>query len=137
MLFFAPEETVLALPGPTGTASGTLVRLQYAGANQNPTLSGQNQLPGVVNYLIGNNSAIWQTNLPTYAGVDYDSLYTGITLRYDGTDGALKSSYTVAPGAAPAQIRWRYLGATDVQVDAATGDLVIQLPPREARQAAP
>ena len=130
MLFFTPDETVLALPDPTGTVSGTLVRLQYAGANQNPTLSGQNQLPGVVNYLIGNNSAKWQTNLPTYAGVDYDSLYTGITLRYDGTDGVLKSSYTVAPGAAPAQIRWRYQGATDVRVDAATGDLIIQLPPR-------
>jgi len=133
VLFFTPDEMVLALPDPTETVSGTVVRLQYAGANQNPTLSGQNQLPGVVNYLIGNNAAKWQTNLPTYAGINYDSLYSGITLRYDGTDGVLKSTYAVAPGAAPAQIRWRYQGATDVQVNAVTGDLSIQLPPRGGR----
>src|SRR5690606_26142719 len=52
-----------------------------------------------------------------------------VDLHYEGTDGQLKSTFVVAPGADPGQIRWRYEGAAGVQVDAATGDLVITLPP--------
>ena len=85
-------------------------------------------LPGVVNYLIGSDSTRWRTNLPTYAALTYQQLYSGIDLRYDGADEHLKSSYSVAPGADPARIRWRYLGPTDVRVHATTGNLVIRLP---------
>jgi len=45
---------------------------------------------------------------------------------YEGTDGQLKSTYLVAPGADPSRIRWRYQGANDVQVDA-EGNLLVLL----------
>lgn len=117
-----PAHVVDSRPAPT------VVRLQFTGANPSPTVTGGEHLPGVVNYLIGNDPAQWRTNLPTYAGVVYGDLYDGIDLRYDGTEGRLKGTYTVAPGADPAQIRWRYAGAEQVQVDAASGDLVLTLP---------
>lgn len=41
----------------------------------------------------------------------------------------------MAPGADPAQIRWRYAGATTVRVDAQSGDLQIRLPVPAAGQA--
>ena len=126
-LFFTPGEAVLTLPDPSDIVTTTVVRLRYSGANASPTISARNALPGVVNYLIGGDATKWRTNVPTYAGISYGALYSGIDLNYDGTDGKLKSTYVVAPGADPSQIRWRYQGARDLQVDASTGDLIITL----------
>jgi hypothetical protein len=109
-------------------APPTVLRLRFEGANPAPELTGAERLPGIVNYFIGNDPAKWRTNLPTYAGVAYQELYPGIDLHYDGVEGVLKGTYTVAPGADPSHIRWRYDGATSVSVDEATGDLLIRLP---------
>jgi len=142
--FFTPAEAVLAVPildptapfvdrgrrsGQTARVAGTtVVRLQYQGANPARALRAGERLLGVVNYLVGTNPTQWRTNLATYASVSYAQLYTGIDLRYEGVDGQLKRTYEVAAGANPANIRWRYAGATAVQLDPATGDLAITLP---------
>ena len=84
----------------------------------------------MVNELTGGDPARWRTNIPTYDAITYAQLYAGIDLRYDGTDGKLKSTYSVAPGADPARIRWRYLGPQRARVDAATGNLLVELPER-------
>src|SRR6266545_2981284 len=142
--FFTPAEAVLAVPildpnapfvdrgrrsGQTARVAGTtVVRLQYQGANPARALRAGERLLGVVNYLVGTNPNQWRTNLATYASVSYAQLYTGIDLRYEGVDGQLKRTYAVAAGANPANIRWRYAGATAAQLDPATGDLVITLP---------
>jgi hypothetical protein len=127
-LFFAAGETVLALPRSTAIPTATIIRLRYLNANPAPQVRAGAPLPGVVHELIGNDATHWHTNLPTYAGITYAQLYDGIDLQYAGTDGQLKSTYQVAPGADPARIRWRYRGATEVHVDTTTGDLVITLP---------
>jgi len=113
------------LPRVAGT---TVLRLQYQGVNSARELRAGQRLLGVVNYLVGSDPSQWHTNLPTYDSVSYAQLYTGIDLRYEGVDGQLKRSYLVAAGADVGSIRWRYAGATDVHLDAATGDLVITLP---------
>jgi YD repeat-containing protein len=140
LLFFTPAETVLALPAgpaeqlgglpplpPTAALSMTVVRLRYEGANPAPQVQPGAPLPGVANFLLGNDPAQWRTQVPTYAEIVYAGLYAGIDLHYAGSDGRLKSSYHVAPGADPGRIRWRYLGALEVRVDAATGDLHVTL----------
>jgi hypothetical protein len=141
MIFFTQDEVVLAFPNdrPPGkknrdsprsdgaSPSRTVMRIRYEGANTASTVIGVDQQPGVANYLIGNDSAKWRRNVPSYASVVYTDLYPGIDLRYDGTGGQLKSTYTVAPGADPTAIRWRYTGAADARVDAA-GNLVVSLP---------
>ncbi len=109
-----------------------VARLRYEGTQGTPQIQALSPLPGVVNYLIGNDPQQWKTNLPTYAGVAYRQLYAGIDLRYEGTDGQLKRTYTVAAGADPSRIHWRYTGATDVRLDTTTGDLLIALPARTA-----
>jgi uncharacterized repeat protein (TIGR01451 family) len=125
-IFFTSGETVLALPATTQTPS-SVVRLHFEGANPAPAVVGVNRLPGIVNYFIGDDPALWRTNVPTYAGIVYRQLYPGIDLSYEGTNGQLKSTYTVAPAADPSLIRWRHNGATSVRVDETTGNLLVAL----------
>src|SRR4029078_5271368 len=77
-----------------------------------------------VNYFIGDDAAKWQTDLPVYSGINYDGLYTGVTLKYEGAQGLLKGTYMVATGADPDQIRWQYTGAARPRLDA-SGNLLV------------
>ena len=161
-LFFTAGQVVIALP--QGKAPGELpeslaarigdaplpaaphaaqsIQLSFVGADPTAQLSGQDQLPGVANYILGSDPAGWHTGLPTYAGITYHGLYPGVDLQYTsaagagGATGALKGTFVVAPGADPAQIHWQYAGA-GLQVDAA-GDLRVSLPaggPAQAQSA--
>jgi len=82
--------------------------------------------PGKINYFIGNDPSKWSTDVSTYASTHYEGLYPGIDLKYEGTGGQLKGTYTVAPGADPALIRWRYAGAESVRIDEA-GNMQVML----------
>ena len=138
-LFFTPSEVVFSLSNPVKVNEddkekirydlhpANVVRIHYQGANDNPEIAGIDELPGVVNVLKGNDPSKWRTNLPTYSGIAYRELYPGIELRYEGTDGNLKSTFHVASGVDPSAIIWKYKGAEDVIVDE-SGKLVITLP---------
>jgi hypothetical protein len=105
-------------PAATGPEQYHPVRLDFLGANPAGAVMGAGVLPGKVNYLRGNDPARWRTGLPTYENIVYQALYPGVDLRYEGSQGRLKGTYTVAPAADPGQIRWRYAGAREVVVDA-------------------
>ena len=105
----------------------TLVQLRWIGAQPTAQVTGTLHLPGRANVFIGNDPSKWRTNLPMYAGMTISQLYDGIDLHYTGTEGQLKATYVVAPGADPGRIRWRYQGADSVSVDA-SGNLVVHLP---------
>lgn len=148
-LFFAADRVTLAMPyarpvdpspSPSSDSllpqadvplSSAVLHLVFEGANPTPDLAGARRLPGIVNYILGSDPSRWRTNLPTYAGLVYRELYPGVDLRYDGlqgrSEGLLKGTYLLAPGADPTQIRWRYEGADDVRLDAESGDLLVTL----------
>ena len=122
---------VLTLPNgdvPTSNAqrASSTVRLNFVGADPKPQILPGTRLPGTVNYFLGKDPAKWQTNLPTYGGITYSGLYPGINLHYEGTQHNLKGTYTLAPGADPTAIRWRYAGAESVSVDT-LGNLQIEV----------
>ena len=80
-------------------------RLKLVNANQNAAIDGGRELPGKVNYLIGNDSRNWHTNIPTYAEVKCRNVYRGIDLVYYGKQGGeLEYDFIVAPGADPGVI---------------------------------
>ncbi len=133
---FTGEEIILALPSKT-ESSDTFARLRFLGVNSELKLVGEESLPGVVNYFIGDDPAAWRTDIPTYAAIVYRQVYPGIDLRYDGTSGRLKGTYVVAPGASPDLIRWEHEGATDIRIDEASGDLVIAFPGAKLVEHAP
>ena len=131
-LFLTSSEAVLALG--TGEAKGTppsasqsVVRMTFEGANPHAELVGLEKLPGIVNYFLGSDSSKWHTNIPTYKKVEYKNVYTGIDVAYYGNQGQLEYDLIVAPGADPNLIRLVFDGAKTVKVDPGTGDLTLTL----------
>src|SRR4029077_5230693 len=45
----------------------TAVRLRFEGANPEPQIVGTGEMPGKVNYFIGNDPKKWHTDVPAYA----------------------------------------------------------------------
>ncbi len=123
-LFFTPREVVFTLPMTQENAY--VVRMDFIGADT-AAIRGFNKQAGIVNYFIGNDPAEWRTHIATYGGVHYDNLYPGIDLRFEGTYGSLKGTYTVMPFANPSLIRWQYTNAEQVTLDPESGDLRIAL----------
>ena len=110
------------------TSHGSIVYMRLVGADPHAAVSGEDQLPGIVNYLIGPDASQWHTNIPTYARVVYQEVYPGIDVAYHGTQTALEYDFTVAPGADPARIILRMEGASTTSVDPLNGDLVLSTP---------
>ena len=89
-----------------------VVRLRLLGANAYAAVAGADELPGKVNYLLGNDPQKWRTNVPTYAKVKYSNVYPGIDLVYYGNQGGqLEYDFVVAPGADPRANRLEIVGA--------------------------
>lgn len=103
------------------------LQLNFEGANAATEISGVDKLPGVANFMIGNDATQWHTNVSTFAGVVYHDLYPGIDLQYGGHAGLLKGTYAVAAGIDPSVIGWRYAGAQDTALNI-DGSLRINAP---------
>jgi hypothetical protein len=79
----------------------TTVRMNLVGANPKVSMVGLRELPGKVNYFVGNDPKKWRTNVSTYAKVRYKGVYPGVDLVYHGNQGQLEYDFVVAPGADP------------------------------------
>ena len=101
--------------------------MRLEGANASARIEGEDQLPGVVNYFIGNDSSQWRAGIPTYARVKYRQVYPGIDLVYYGNHSQLECDLNLAPGAKPEQIRLSFRGADHLEIDR-DGDLVVGAP---------
>ncbi len=122
-LTFASTTVTLLLPA-TQNATPLSLHMNWLGANPQAVISGIDRLPGLYNSYVGAPTQ-WRSNVPTYGSLLYRQLYPGIDLRYDGQDGTLKGTYTVAPGVDPTLIRWHYQEAQSV-TRALNGDLDIR-----------
>ena len=113
------------------------VRLRPVGPNPKARVIGLDKLPGVSNYLIGNDPRKWRTNVASYAKVKYENLYPGIDLIYYGNEaGQLEYDFKVAPGADPNLIALSIEGANKVETDQ-LGDLILTTSVGRVRQHAP
>ncbi|MDI1436655.1 beta strand repeat-containing protein [Polyangium sorediatum] len=101
------------------------VKIKFLDAKPSAHVTTGERLPGVANFLIGDDPSAWRTNIPTYAGLVYEDLYPNIRVRYEGVDANLKSTVEVAPFANPALVRWTYEGATEQRIDDETGNLIV------------
>jgi hypothetical protein len=112
----------LGLPQRPGRVS--VLRLRLVGANAHAPIVGRAQLPGRVNYFLGNQPQRWHTHVPTYAQVAYHNVYPGVDLLYAGTWQQLTYDFVLAPGAQPAAIRLAVAGARRLALDR-TGALLL------------
>src|SRR5260370_24706919 len=51
------------------------LRMTLVGAAQQPEITGESQLPGTVNYFLGNDQNKWHTAIPTFSKVQYRQVY--------------------------------------------------------------
>jgi len=114
------------LESTTESVTGTVLRMKLRNANPAAQITGTDKLTGTSNYFIGNNPTKWRTNVPTFAKVKYEEIYSGIDLVYYGNQRQLEYDFIVAPGADPRRIAFEVSGAKRIRRDA-RGDLVLQM----------
>ncbi|MBD1940070.1 SBBP repeat-containing protein [Microcoleus sp. FACHB-68] len=137
--YFTPNEIIFTAQsqgeGETENTS-SVVRSNLIGGNFNPTIETLGKLPGVANFLNGDDPNQWKTDVSTYEGVVYRNVYEGIDRIYKGTEGHLKGEFIVAAGADAGQIKIQYKGMEDLElrkdgaliIKTATGELIDSAP---------
>lgn len=115
--------TSIDFPIGSGAEDGESIRLQFAGARKSSRVTGVDQLPGRINYLLGHDPTQWRTNVPTYARAHTSSLYRGIDIDYYGAGQRLEYDLIVRPGSRVDRIRLAVTGTPSVAISDA-GDLV-------------
>lgn len=134
-LFLTATEAVLSLRKSMNDKPAVL-RMQLAGANDNPQITGRDELTGKVNYLMGQDRSEWRTNVSTYRQVYYEEVYSGVDLIYYGNRQQLEYDFLVEPEANPKAIRLAFTGARSMTVDR-SGDLVLETAAGQVRQKRP
>ncbi len=146
-LYLTADEAVLVLTKPNADAKddarsakargeSVALRMSLVGAAHKPVVTGLDELPGKANYFIGKDRSKWRTNVPTYAKVQYQSVYPGIDLVYYGNQRQLEYDFVVAPGADPKKIVLGFKGAEKLEIDA-QGELVLHAAGGDIRQHKP
>ncbi|HEU0004652.1 MAG TPA: SBBP repeat-containing protein, partial [Terriglobia bacterium] len=130
------QERLLDRSWKIGNGQSTEVRMQLAGANARATVSGLDELPGRVNYLVGSDHSGWKTGIPTYGKVKYQGVYPGIDLVYYGNQGHLEYDFMIAPGADPKVIALNFRGVDQLAVER-NGHLLLKIGSRSLRQHKP
>lgn len=106
------------------------LRLKLAGSNPQSRIQGQNPLPGVHHYLIGDNLERWRANLPTYSKVRYEAIYPGIDMVFYNNGRQLEFDFIVAPFSSLQAIRINVKGAEQLKTSR-SGDLSLITPAGE------
>jgi hypothetical protein len=131
----ATEATLLLARG--SEEPSTVLRMNLAGANPDAAVEGVNELEGKVNYLIGNDPAKWRTNIATFGRVRYREIYSGIDVVYYGNQRRLEYDFVVAPGRDAAAIAMEFAGASKMEIEPASGDLILGVGEKTIRQHKP
>jgi hypothetical protein len=111
-------------------------QMRFAGANPSAKVQGEGELPGKINFFIGNDSSQWQTGLPTFAQVQITEIYPGVNLVFHGNQQQLEYDFTLAPNADPNVIRIHFDGVDKISLTS-QGDLVLKIGTGEIRQPKP
>ena len=100
------------------------LRMHFDGAVARE-VTGERRLPGVVNYLKGDDPSRWLRGVPLFARVVCDDVWPGVDVVFRGDGGLVEYDFEVAPGAEVCAIGLRFDGADAVAVDE-NGDLVVR-----------
>jgi Beta-propeller repeat len=135
-LSLSATEATFLLGGGTDESS-KMLRMNLVTANPDAAVEGVNPLEGKVNYFVGNDPSQWRTNVPTFSRVHYHDVYPGVDLVYYGNQRRLEYDFVVAPGSNPGAIVLGFPGTPRIEVEAATGDLLLGVGQKTVRQHKP
>ena len=134
--FLTSSGLTLSLRSPEVATANKSLQLNFLGARENSSVSGEEKQSGSVNYFLGSNPARWHTNVPTYGEVRYNDIYPGIDLLYHGTGRQLEYDFEVRPGSDPRAIKFEVQGADQITLDV-QGNLVLKVDSGELRLQCP
>jgi len=92
---------------------GDVVRVSFAGAAPATVKPGR-ELPGKLNYMIGNDRSKWGIGARRFAEAQTGQIYPGVSARYYFDGGMPRYDLVVAPGADPTRILMTFEGAKSV-----------------------
>ncbi len=95
-------------PRPEGASSR--ISMEFVGG-RHVNGAASSELPGRVNYILGNDPKKWRFGLPTYERVTYAGVYPGVDVVYYGSQRQLEFDLVLKPGADPSKVRLRFRGA--------------------------
>ncbi len=137
-LFLTEKEAVLSLEQQDKSENKrAVVKMQIEGANSAPETIGLDQTTGKSNYFIGNDPDKWQTDVPNFAKVKYKEIYQGVDLVYYGNNQRLEYDFVVAPNARHEQIKLKFSGIKNAEIEKETGDLLLETDGGTIRQHKP
>ncbi|SEW30677.1 DUF7948 domain-containing protein [Chitinophaga arvensicola] len=122
-------------PGKIPDVRGHAYNVTFVNANPNVEIVPEKEQEAKSNYFIGNDRTKWASNVSTFQGINYNSLYSGIDAHIYSEGSQLKYDLIVHPGANPDNIQMVYEGATGMElkkgqlyVHTTVGDVIEQLP---------
>lgn len=125
-IFLTETEAVLSLQKNDSSRRSNFLRFKLQNARRDSQITATGLLPGKSNYLIGNDPAQWQTEIPNYSRVEYAEVYSGIGLAFYGTQQTLEYDFIVKPGADPGQITMSIEGAESIELNE-RGEIVLRV----------
>ena len=147
VLSLEPTAMVVTLSSPAAVRTGRLasiapeprsadLRIRFVGADPAAQIEGVDQLPGKSNYFIGNDPALWRTDIPNYAKVIYRDIYPGIDMVFYEKSRRLEYDFVVRPGSDPNIIKLAFEGQDELEITG-DGDLLVTLEGMQVRQHRP
>jgi hypothetical protein len=130
-LFLTEEQAVISLvPNRRHTphavvsrSPSAVLQMQVVDAQPQPVLTAEQPLPGYSNYYIGDDPGRWRDHVAHYQSVRYRAVRPGVDMVFHGEPERLEFDFVIAPGADPAKLAVRLIGASQVSLD--KGDLVL------------
>jgi hypothetical protein len=128
-LFLTDKEAVFNLPDKA-------LRMSFNNANLSPDVQAENLLDGKTNYLVGNDSKNWKTDVQNFSKVRYKNIYDGIDAVFYGNQQQLEYDFVVQPNVSTDKITLNFDGAQNLKL-AENGDLIFSFAKGELRQHKP
>ncbi|RYY86889.1 MAG: PKD domain-containing protein [Chitinophagaceae bacterium] len=103
-------------PGQQVSVRSHVYHADFIGANEKASFEADKVLPGINNYIYGDDPSNWGSACRQFQGVTVKDLYPNIDLRYYSDNGRLKYDLIVRPGGDPGQIALRYTATNGLSI---------------------
>ena len=98
---------------------GKTLTMRFSKPSEQAQLHAEQELPGKLNFLVGQDPNQWRQGQSTYERIRYENLFEGTDLIYKGQSGAFKSEFHVEAGVNHKIIEWYYKDATQLKISPA------------------
>lgn len=97
--------------------NGHVVKVHFKNCNLNSTINEDSQIVTKYNYLLGNDSKKWTSNVPAFRKLLIRDVWDGIDMEIVSKGDFMKFNYIVNPGADLKDIKLTYEGAKGLSIE--------------------